>query len=480
MTPELLTYCTHPFWSPIGIGAFMYLVYGGCHLVIWWRDREPGLLWLGLSALGGGSFYLSEAMGWIRPPGVHFGPIWVALIIEVSVILWAIGLQTYLDPRRWWLRPTLWLVISPQALMMGLHALDIPVLLMVGNGVFTLSFLLMGFVVWRARRREPGAGHELIALALFSLPGSVLVMSLLQVEPRFLRYMGIPSLLFFHTMVLAVGMHRRHLRLEAEVGRRRDAERSLAAANQSLSESNASLERKVAERTADLRDMVAGLEGFTQNVSHDLRGPLGGIEGLAHIAREALAESRTVDADRMLKTIANQARGSYELLASLLDLARVGNAPVHPAPVPLPALAAEVVDALRLQAGTQPLPEIHVAELPVVTADRGLLQAALNSLLSNACKFTRGRHGARVELGARRDGAGWAVYVRDNGTGFDPAAAQALFEPFQRLHGPEFGGHGVGLSIARRAIERQGGRVWAEAAPEKGACFWFSLPAAAA
>ena len=68
------------------------------------------------------------------------------------------------------------------------------------------------------------------------------------------------------------------------------------------------------------------------------------------------------------------------------------------------------------------------------------------------------------------------IQVRDNGVGFRPDYAPVLFEPFVRLHGPEFNGHGVGLSIVRRAIERQGGRVWAEAAPEKGASFFFSLP----
>lgn len=478
MTSPIHAYCTHPFWSPIGIGGFMFVVFGCTQLVIWWRDREAGVLWIGLSALGGAVFYLSETFGVIPPPGRYFGPLWAAFVIEVAVILWAVGLQAYLDPRRWYRRPITWIVISPQLLMMAMHVAGIPVLLAAGNGVFTLSFLVMGVVVWRARRQEPGAGHELIALALFALPVSAVTMAVIGVEPVFLRYLGIPSLLFFHSMVLTVGMHRRRMRLEAEVARRRSAEQSLAEANAALSEANVSLERKVAERTADLRDMVTGLEGFTQNVSNDLRGPLGGIEGLANIAREALGEGRSADAERIMKTIANQARGSYELLASLLDLARVGNHPVQTAAVPLVGLANEVVDAIRQQAAGQALPDIHVAAaLPTVAADRGLLHTALTNLLANACKFTRGRHGARVEIGARRDGASWAVYVRDNGQGFDPAAATTLFQPFRRLHGPEFGGHGVGLSIVRRAIERQGGRVWAESVPQQGACFWFSLPA---
>lgn len=482
MSAELLrysSYCTHPLWSPIGIGAFMFLVYGLCELVLWWRDREPGVQWVGLSAIGAMVFFGSETMGWIDRPGQYFQPIWAALVLEVSAVTWAVGMQQFIDPHRWWRRVSTWLVIAPQLLMMLLHALGVPVLLLAGSGIFTMSFGVIAFVAWRARKREPGAGLTLLAAALFALPASSTALQIAQIDIIYIRYVAIPSLLLFHTMVLVVYLHRRRLRVQAEVDRRRSAEASLARANESLAEANASLERRITERTADLRDMISGLDAFTRNVSHDLRGPLGGIEGMAAVARKAMEQGRIEDAARFLGTISRQARNSTELLVSLLELARVGDAAVQRDRVALASLLTEVVDELRLRAPGQPLPEIEVDALPTVEADRGLLRAVLTNLLSNACKFTRGRQGARVEVGARQQGGDWAVYVRDNGPGFEPDAAKSLFQPFQRLHGPEYQGHGVGLSIVRRAVERHGGRVWAEARPEEGACFWFTLPVAA-
>jgi signal transduction histidine kinase len=105
-----------------------------------------------------------------------------------------------------------------------------------------------------------------------------------------------------------------------------------------------------------------------------------------------------------------------------------------------------------------------------------LLKPVLANLISNAIKFTRDVPAGRIEIGAGRTAAGVTVQVRDNGVGFDAAAAGQLFTPFARLHASTFDGHGVGLSIVRRAIERHGGSVWAESQPGQGAVFHFSLP----
>jgi len=100
----------------------------------------------------------------------------------------------------------------------------------------------------------------------------------------------------------------------------------------------------------------------------------------------------------------------------------------------------------------------------------------LANLIGNAIKFTRDSDSGRIEIGASSVQGGVEVYVRDNGVGFEAAAAERLFTPFTRLHGERFDGHGVGLSIVRRAVERHGGRVWAESQPGQGAVFRFSLP----
>jgi light-regulated signal transduction histidine kinase (bacteriophytochrome) len=119
-----------------------------------------------------------------------------------------------------------------------------------------------------------------------------------------------------------------------------------------------------------------------------------------------------------------------------------------------------------------------MAELPPCRGDRGLIKQVIVNILANAVKFTRGREETLIEVsGAKKDGE--IVYsVRDNGAGFDMKYYDKLFGVFQRLHGPdEFEGTGVGLAIVHRIIHRHGGRVWAEGEIDRGACFWFSLPA---
>jgi signal transduction histidine kinase len=164
-------------------------------------------------------------------------------------------------------------------------------------------------------------------------------------------------------------------------------------------------------------------------------------------------------------------------MAALLSLARMGDAALQRQAVDLRRLVHQVVDQLRLEQGDRPMPQIEVApELPSVNADPELLRPVLANLIGNAIKFTRDAGAGRVQVDATSTADGVTVDVRDNGVGFDAEAAQRLFTPFVRLHEGQFDGHGVGLSIVRRAVERHGGRVWAESQPGQGAVFSFSLP----
>jgi light-regulated signal transduction histidine kinase (bacteriophytochrome) len=112
----------------------------------------------------------------------------------------------------------------------------------------------------------------------------------------------------------------------------------------------------------------------------------------------------------------------------------------------------------------------------IARGDSRLLRVLFENLIGNAWKYT-GRHPtARIEFGRAIDQGETAYYVRDDGAGFDPAYADKLFRPFQRLHTvEEFEGAGVGLATGQRVVRRHGGRIWAEAAPEKGATFFFTL-----
>jgi light-regulated signal transduction histidine kinase (bacteriophytochrome) len=109
-------------------------------------------------------------------------------------------------------------------------------------------------------------------------------------------------------------------------------------------------------------------------------------------------------------------------------------------------------------------------------ADARLLRVALVNLLENAVKFTRPAAEPRIEFQAGEGPEGSSYLVRDNGAGFDMAYAGRLFQPFQRLHGPEeFEGTGVGLATLQRIVHRHGGRAWAEGQPGQGATFYFTL-----
>ena len=145
----------------------------------------------------------------------------------------------------------------------------------------------------------------------------------------------------------------------------------------------------------------------------------------------------------------------------------------------LEALTRDVIAQLQLAPGDAARAQWIVGRLPDVQADADLLRPVLVNLITNALKFSRDAHPPIVRIEASVDAGEVTVHVRDNGVGFDTTAAAQLFEPFMRLHGRKFEGHGIGLSIVRRAVERHGGRVWAEAEPDHGAAFHFTLPKAA-
>jgi len=225
---------------------------------------------------------------------------------------------------------------------------------------------------------------------------------------------------------------------------------------------------------AALEESRRELESLTYTVAHDLRSPLRTIEGFARALSEDCGERLDEDGRRYLQHVLDGAQRMSGMLEGLLSLARIHRAEFHPVPLELSYIARDILQRLQAAEPARAV-EVSIAENIATDADPSLVTAALDALLQNAWKFTRSREPARIELGVL-PGTPPVYFVRDNGVGFDMRYAGKLFGPFQRLHSErEFEGLGVGLAAAQRVIRRHGGRIWAEAAPDRGASFHFTL-----
>jgi light-regulated signal transduction histidine kinase (bacteriophytochrome) len=165
------------------------------------------------------------------------------------------------------------------------------------------------------------------------------------------------------------------------------------------------------------------------------------------------------------------------LVDDLLKFARLGRQPMSKRRVPTGTIIEQVVRDLRQQADGRSI-RVAIGELPSISGDPTLIKQIFVNLIENAFKYTRMRAEALIEIGARDIGGEQVFFVRDNGAGFDMQYADKLFGVFQRLHRAEdFEGTGVGLAIVQRIVQRHGGRIWAEAAIDRGATFYFTTEA---
>jgi len=225
---------------------------------------------------------------------------------------------------------------------------------------------------------------------------------------------------------------------------------------------------------AALAESRREIESLTYAIAHDLRAPLRTIEGFARALSEDTGEGLGEDGRRYLQHVLDASQKMSVMLEGLLSLARIYRAEMHPVPLELTDVARGILDRLRAAEPARPV-AVVIAENLAAEADPTLLSTALEALLQNAWKFTRGREPARIEVGVQ-PATPPVYFVRDNGVGFDMRYAGKLFNPFQRLHSErDFEGAGIGLTTAQRIVRRHGGRIWVEAAPDDGATFYFTL-----
>lgn len=240
--------------------------------------------------------------------------------------------------------------------------------------------------------------------------------------------------------------------------------------------------QRLADRTVEFEHAARELDSFAYSVSHDLRAPLRVVDGFANILLEDYGDRGKalddVGRDHLRRIVAASQRMNT-MIDTLLGLSRMTAKELNRERVDLSQAARELIDDLR---GEDPARQVEVRVTPGlrVDGDPTLLRLVLQNLIGNAFKFTSKNRSARIEFGARSDGAGLAYYVKDNGAGFDMRFAEKMFGLFQRLHSAnEFPGTGVGLATVQKIVRRHGGRVWAEAIPAPdeghGATFYFTL-----
>jgi PAS domain S-box-containing protein len=235
------------------------------------------------------------------------------------------------------------------------------------------------------------------------------------------------------------------------------------------------IEEELRQRSAELQATNKELEAFSYSISHDLRAPLRAIDGFTRIIAEDFRDSIPPEANPYFKHISDASAQMGQLIDDMLRLSRITRVELRPYMVDLSELAFAIIHDLQ---NREPERKIKITIQPhlTTTGDERLLKLALENLLNNAWKFTGKVKHPHIEVGQTTLKDETVFFIKDNGIGFDMAYVNKLFGAFQRLHSvDEFPGTGIGLAIVQRVINKHGGQIWVESAPNEGATFYFTL-----
>ena len=312
----------------------------------------------------------------------------------------------------------------------------------------------------------PGRPPMLDALAAEGVRSVLSVPLLVEGEVIGELNLGLPTMKAFESehrdiaveVAIPLAVALQHTRLREELARR-----------------TAELERRLAQAAAAQRELGGEYDTLVGALAHDLRAPLRHLDGFSELLLDEHSSRLDPAARHYAERIRDGARTAGRLLEELVTLGRVTRQDLLRNPTDLGDLVQELI--MEFDSG-----DAHgaiaweVGPLPVVDCDQALARIAVRHLLSNAAKFTRRSSRPAVQIRTITDGSRAGLVVQDNGVGFSPSQANALFEPFRRLHsGEEFEGSGMGLAMVQRIARQHGGRVWAEGEPGGGAKFYLTL-----
>jgi signal transduction histidine kinase len=276
------------------------------------------------------------------------------------------------------------------------------------------------------------------------------------------RIVGVAAVLLLQTFfIVGLLLERRRRRL----------------AKEALAQLNAELETRIESRTAALNAKSRELEAFAYSVAHDLKAPLRGIDGYSRLLLEEYANTLDDQARTFLQTIQNSTDEMSQLIDDLLAYSRLERRELKTDRIELGPIVNSLVEEKKREIAERPIDFVIDVNGATVLADASGLAQSLRNYLDNAIKFTRKVANPRVEIGAQDGPGSCRLWVRDNGIGFDMKQHERIFDIFQRLNGSEeYPGTGIGLAIVRKAMERMGGKAWAESEPGHGATFYLEIP----
>jgi len=248
-------------------------------------------------------------------------------------------------------------------------------------------------------------------------------------------------------------------------------------AREALDRLNAELESRIEARTAALNAKTRELETFAYSVAHDLKAPLRGIDGYSRLLLEEYANNLDDDGRAFLETIQNSTDEMSQLIDDLLAYSRLERRELTTDRIELGRIVNSLVEEKKRETAERPIDFVIDVNGATILADASGLAQSLRNYLDNAIKFSRKVANPRVEIGALDGPRSCRLWVRDNGIGFDMKQHERIFDIFQRLNVTEdYPGTGIGLAIVRKAMERMGGKAWAESEPGHGATFYLEIP----
>ena len=230
----------------------------------------------------------------------------------------------------------------------------------------------------------------------------------------------------------------------------------------------------LAERTLELERSNRELEEFAYIASHDLSAPLRLIAGYIGLFLHRHGDSATEEAKTLLEHAARGTERMQRLIDDLLLYSLATREPLELADVDTAQVVREVIEDFSAEI-TATRAEIQFGPMPHIRCVHGLLSQVLHNLVGNSLKFANGSP-PRITIAACEPGVGWSFSVQDNGIGIESRHVETAFRMFQRLNGAKYAGTGMGLAVSRRIVERLGGEMWHEPAPNGGSIFGFTVP----